>query len=129
MSHLKTHLMATSTPEIKIDGESFNRRVLKATPTERALYAHDLEVGLINIYPHTRHQARDLTQCSAGYQSTVHKLTDRELERLRRGWTSLAALHTSTTDGDVLRLVRKIGPDRVLRAIDLITAPQMAAAE
>jgi hypothetical protein len=122
--------MGPTGPEIKIDGAAFHRRVRKATPTERALYAHDLQAGLIGIGPFTGPQARFLAQCSFGYQNTVNKLAPHELERLRRGWVKLAELHNTMTDGDVLRLVKRIGADRVLRAIDMLTAPpQMIAAE
>jgi hypothetical protein len=57
------------------------------------------------------------------------RLTDYEAGRVRRGFVTLAELHTTMCDGDVIRLVEKVGPDRVLHAIDMMTAPTLVAAE
>ena len=59
----------------------------------------------------------------------VTRLSDHERDRLRRRWTTLTELHARVCDGAVLRLVKRIGPDRVLRALDIVTAPQAIAAE
>jgi hypothetical protein len=121
--------MASVAVEVKITGAELNRRVDKSTPTERALLAHDLVTGRIEVAQFTTHQARLLAKCSQPYQYQVMRLSDHERHRLRCRWTTLAELHSKVCDGAVLRLVRKIGPDRVLRALDIVTAPQAVAAE
>ena len=65
----------------------------------------------------------------AAYQYQVSRLSDHERHRLRCRWTTLTELHAKVCDGAVLRLVNRIGPDRVMRALDIVTAPQAVAAE
>lgn len=128
MSTLRTHFMASVAVEVKLSGAEFTRRVDKSTPTERALLAHDLASGRIELSHFTSHQARALAKCSQAYQYNVSRLSDHERHRLRCRWTTLGELHAKVCDGAVLRLVRKIGPDRVMRALDIMTTPQSAVA-
>ena len=126
---LRDALMASVAVEVKLTGAEFQRRVNKSTPTEKALLAYDLASGRIELSQFTSHQAKGLATCSQAYQYQVSRLTDHERDRLRRRWTTLAELHGKVCDGAVLRLVKRIGPDRVLRALDIVTAPQAVAAE
>jgi hypothetical protein len=63
MSSLKTRLMASgateikSRPEVTIPADEWERRIRKATPTERALFARDTVTGLTSVYPFNRRLA------------------------------------------------------------------------
>jgi hypothetical protein len=126
---MRSALLASVAPEVKITGAELLHRVDKSTPTERALLAHDLASGRIEVAHFTTHQAKVLARCSQAYQYQVSRLSDHERHRLRCRRTTLGELHAKVCDGAVLRLVKRIGPDRVMRALDIVTAPQAVAAE
>ncbi|MCK1447752.1 hypothetical protein IVB34_34440 [Bradyrhizobium sp. 2] len=114
------------------DGRQLCRRLRKLSPAERALLAHDLEQGSISNL--TGPQCAALAQVSLSYLNSVRRASAEERERLALGCVSLSCLHNqyrhrTATDADVERIVVKIGPDRVMRALDAITRPMAEAAE
>ena len=66
--------------------------------------------------------------------NTIGAATAEERELLERGRLTLSDLHNkhrrcSVTDEDVVRILFDLGPDRVYRALDTITAPTRVAVE
>ena len=116
-----------------IDGRQLSRRLKKLSPEKRALLAHDLERGarLENL---TRAQAAAMTKVAPSYIATVDRASAEERKQLGYGWLTLSWLHNAhrrrpVTDADVERIVKKIGADRIMRALDKITSPVLEAAE
>jgi hypothetical protein len=62
------------------------------------------------------------------YLNTIRKASDDERKRLACGRLSLSSLHNAhrrrpVSDADVEAMVKKIGPDRIWRALDRLTSP------
>ena len=133
----KARVGKTAPGPMVIDGKAFTRLVREATPTARAFYAFDLQVGNRVLSPMTSTQARLVSGCSQGYQATVLGLSDHERQLVLQNQASLAHFHTRIdSDDEVIRAVLKFGPDRILsvigpdqitRALDIMTAPAIAA--
>ncbi|MGY3125004.1 hypothetical protein ACVWXQ_008941 [Bradyrhizobium sp. S3.14.4] len=122
---------ATAPTAHQYDGRKLSR-LRNLSAEKRALLAFDLQHGA-RLYNLTRAQAAAVAKVAPSYIGTVATASDEERQRLAYGWTSLSAIHNRhrrpATDADIERIVKKIGPDRVMRALDRITAPELAAAE
>ena len=120
-------LTNTSTIVPDVDGRELSRRLRKLTPAERAILAFDLQCGSL-IRP-TPSQAAAVTKASIRYVNTISRATAEERELLECGRLSVSALHSKyrrpVTDADIERFVVKIGLDRVWRALDRVTAPEL----
>jgi|SRR5215472_10067784 len=113
-------------PVRTITGRELNRRIKSSSPARRALLAYELERGVTQIVRPTYAQAMALTQASAGYVTTVARLSEHERTQLGHGWLSLSQLHKrrrGARDAEIDRLVAQYGADAFLRALDRATAP------
>ena len=108
--HLRT--LPTTATVGNINGRKLSRRK-KITPTHRALLAYELQTGALSVHHFTRKQALALTKASLGYATTVGRATAKERTKITRGVLSIS--------ND--RLVAPLGAERVLAAVDRITAP------
>jgi hypothetical protein len=117
-----------------INGRQLAYRLQKLNSAKRALLARDLECGAVHLQNLTRPQAATLTRVSVSYVNTVQRASLEERKRLACGLLTLSALHNKhrrqpVSDADVERIVIKIGADRVMSALDRITAPVLVAAQ
>jgi hypothetical protein len=71
-------------------------------------------------------QAAAVVGISRSYVSTARHASAEDRLALKRGWLTLSWLHNKRqkrmTDAAVERAVVRLGPDRVLRALDRLTA-------
>jgi hypothetical protein len=127
------HQINVPRPGVKeIVGRKLAGRIRRLSPTFRALLAHEMESGRVIVHALSRKQAVQLTGASVGYVNTIHRLSDEQRELLKRGALSLSKLHSShksLTDAEIDHLVIKLGPERIMRALDRYTQPQRFAAE
>ena len=83
-------------------------------------------------------QSRLVSGCSQGYQTTVLGLSDQERQLVLQNRASLAHFHTRIDSDDELihvlmkfgmdRVLSVIGPEQIMRALDIMTAPAVVAA-
>jgi hypothetical protein len=131
---IRAGAIAPASDPDKISGRQFAHRLTKLNTTERALVAYGLECGAVHLQNLTRPQAAMLTRVSVSYVNTIQRASPAELELLACGWLQLSELHNKhrhqpATDADVEQVVLKLGPNRVMSALDRITAPVLDAAE
>ena len=115
-----------------VQGSIIKRIARAASPAERALLAADLEDGRVIIERPTSWQARTLTGASAPYHNAVRKLSPVERNALRTGALKLSQLlrqRWEPSDAKLDRLIARYGANRVMAALDRVTAPQRVAAE
>jgi len=76
-------------------------------------------------------QAAVVMDVAASYVATAKTLTPEQLEDVKRGRVSLSSFHhnKSVSDARIERFITKAGADRVLSALDKLTAPFRVAAE
>jgi hypothetical protein len=132
MDPLPSSTTETTTAVKKINGQKLSRRAKKGlSPTFLALLALDLTTGAVEMSSFTGTQAKAVTGASASYLTTAKKLTPEQLEDVKRGRVSLSTFHNNKTvsDARIDRFIAKAGADRVLSAIDKLTAPFRVAAE
>jgi hypothetical protein len=99
------------------------------SPTFRALLAHEFESGACWLHSLTRRQACALTGASIGYVHTLAHATEQEREAVKRGVLSLSDIHNRPpSDAAIDRVIARLGPDRVLAALDRLTMPQRCEA-
>src|SRR6516162_3857866 len=111
-------------PQISFTGRELSRLVKEASTAKRALLAHDLEQGRVQVVDLTRAQSAALAKISLSYANTAARLTQDERLRLVCGVVSLAELHRNRrTNADIVDLVLEIGPDGVMDALDALTVP------
>jgi hypothetical protein len=119
-------------PPEHIDGRRLGRRLKKLSITRRAMLACDLECG-VPVQNFTAGQASMLAKVPACYVRALRRASDEERRALERGSLSLSALQhrpRPITDAELERVVVKVGPDRVMRVLDKLTAPvPLVAAE
>ena len=127
--HIESFPGVNISPSRDLNGHKLSRRVQRGlSPTFRALLAYQLESGGVCVHHLTRKQALALARASSGYVSTVARLSPQERDQLGKGILSLSALHNRPpTDADVDRIVTKLGPTRVMAALDRLTRPAEAA--
>ena len=110
-----------------LDGRKLSRRLHKLNATRRAQLAADLVTGELCFLNLTPRQAAELLDVSRPYIDTLTRATVKDRARLEYGLVTLSELHKrrrQPTDSDIERMVTKIGPDRVWRVLDKITAPK-----
>jgi hypothetical protein len=109
------------------------------TATWRAFLALDLASDGLTLA-----QACAVAGASIGYVATLRRLTTYERNAVREGRVSLGSFHTrkpfavkpehgkhfdgdvpTPSDDEVERIVLRLGPMRVLNAVDKLTAPDM----
>ena len=105
-------------------GRLYERKPAPTLSTERrAMAALELVEGPAR-WP--ARQAAALVGISATYLSTARHASAEERQALERGWLTLSWIHNkrrrAPTDAAVERAVKRLGPDRVLRALDRMTA-------
>ena len=103
-------IFVPQTPEF-VDGVKLHRQVVKLVPRHRALIALDLESGSLRLASLTRRQAAAIAKVSL---STVAR------ERHPQ---------PPPTDAAIERVIKRLGCDRVMAALDRLTTPTMQAAE
>jgi hypothetical protein len=110
-----------------ITGRRLSRLIKQASAADRALLAHKLEQGEVLLVRPTRAQATMLAHASPSYVGTIGRLTADERLQLARGELSLSRLHNNhryvATDTAIDRIVAKLGAERVMAALDRMTAP------
>jgi ethanolamine ammonia-lyase large subunit len=117
-----------------INLHKLNRKVRRGlSPTHAALLAYELETGTLRLYGLPRHEACRHTHASASYVATIARATAEERAALKRGEIALGQLHNKPkappSDAEVDRIIAKIGPDRIMAALDRYTQPHLMAAE
>jgi hypothetical protein len=114
-------------PVRMLTGRRFNYLIRRGAPRDRALIARDLEQGTLQIFGLTRAQAVALAKISSGYITTVNRLSNAERLQLARGELELSPLHKRrrdlSTDAQIDRLIARLGSERVMAALDRLTAP------
>jgi len=124
MLHFSVPTTSDPTPVKDINGRKLARRLKKGlSPTFRALLAHEFESGAV-LHDLTRRQACKLLQVGASYVGTVAKSSPENRKKIERGELALSALHNTPTDRQLDRLITRLGPDRVMEALDRCTRPQ-----
>ncbi len=112
---------------VKITGRKLAARASRARPAQRALLAHDLETGRIELIQPTRRQALALTGASGGYLNAVSCLSNDDQARLRNGYVTLSRLHRNVAERTIESFVKRVGVARVFNVIDRLTQPAVAA--
>jgi hypothetical protein len=115
-----------------IVGRRLTRRLKGITPDLRALLAHEMVAGEAVLHRLTQAQAAVLVHVSLPYVSTVSRASPEQREDIRRRRLSLSALYhkrRQPTDAKLDRLIARYGADRIMAALDRVTAPQRVAAE
>jgi hypothetical protein len=124
----------TSIPTI-VHGRHLALGLHRLSASQRALLAFELTTGAVTLCGLTRKQAARIAGANTDYVSRVAHISDSEREQLRGGGLRLSKTHPrqprELSDAEIDHLVRTVGPDRVMAAIDRLTAPefQFAAAE
>lgn len=121
-------------PKIRlIDGKRLSRKLATGaiSPSHRALLASELTSGQAAMSHFTGAQAAVVMDVAASYVATAKTLTPEQLEDVKRGRVSLSSFHhnKSVSDARIERFITKAGADRVLSALDKLTAPFRVAAE
>ncbi|MDI2073898.1 MULTISPECIES: hypothetical protein [Bradyrhizobium] len=111
----------------EIDGVWLSRHLNRLSPAERALLAYQLSEG--SLRNPTRPQSAMMMRVSVSYVNTIAAATAEERVLLECGRLALSDLHNKhrrgpVNDANVERIVLKLGADRILRALDRITAPE-----
>jgi hypothetical protein len=120
-----------TTPAVKkINGKKLSRRLKSLSPTFLALLANELMSGTAVVSHLTFEQAKAVTGASTGYLTTVRRLTPEQLEQVKREPASLSPFHNKRemTDAEIERRIVKMGIEKVLAAIDRLTAPPVLVA-
>ena len=115
-----------------MSGRDLDREVRAADPAKRALLAADIEAGRVIVERPTARQARQLTQASTSYQYAARRLSPMERTAARVGRLNLAAKARERRpfpDTKIDKLVKDIGPERFMTALDRLTRPTAIAAE
>lgn len=113
-----------------ISGRELGRMLRRSSPSQRAVIADDLRTGRLEVGPLTERQARWQTGASHGYVHIVSKLTDPERTAVADGSRKLsefAGRRCEPTDAEVGRFVQRVGTVRLVRIIGANTL--MAAIE
>ena len=119
---------------VNIDARLLRKFKQKLNISERALFAANLATGdacLKNIPPTL---GAKLFGVSIGYVHTMRRATNQEALAVICGATTISALHNrrlkqAPDDAAIERLVVKLGPDRILRALERLTAPEAVVVE
>jgi hypothetical protein len=101
-------------------------------PARRALLAVDAEAGTLAVTDLSRAQSSRLFEVSSGYVATIMHMTVEERIRIRAMPELLSGEHNrprEITDAAVISFVHMAGADRILAALDELTAPTLIAAE
>jgi hypothetical protein len=115
-----------------IVGRRLARRLRSISPDYRALLAHELVAGDVVVHRLSQTQAAALVRVSQPYVSAVSRASPEEREQIKRHRLSLSALHNKRrkpSDDKLDRFIRRYGADRIMAALDRMTAPQRRAAE
>jgi hypothetical protein len=117
---------------VNIDARTLRKLRKRLNASERALFAANLATGdacLENIPPAL---GAKLLGVSVGYVHTMRRATNQERLAVVCGAATISALHNRhrhqpPDDAAVERTVTKLGPDRVMRALERLTAPKAVA--
>ena len=112
-------------PAIKLSGKRLARwlRAGVIDPDFAARLAYRLQVGTVVVGDFTDKQSRLLTGASRAELAAV-----RRKHRQANGNGKRVLYRRYPTDSDIDAVVAKIGADRVMKALDRYTQPQMFAA-
>jgi hypothetical protein len=115
----------------KVLGQKLSRKLKAISPSHRALLTHGLMNGEVELSHITFKQAKVVTEVSVGYANTAGKLTAEQREQVEHG-LSLSGFHNSkqpVTEAMIDKFIARAGAERVLNALDKLTAPVLVAAE
>jgi hypothetical protein len=120
-------------PAIKLSGKRLAkwRKMGVITPDFAARLAYGLQVGRFAVGDFTDKQSRLLTGASRADLAAVRRSARRKHRQHRangNGQHARVLYRRDPTDSDVDAIVAKIGADRVMKALDRHTQPQMFAA-
>jgi hypothetical protein len=125
--HAPYNAPARSTPAPSVYlGKDLANRARKSTATERALLAVELSGGVVDRL--TPQQATKLAGANQRYVSTLRGMTELERAAVKGGRLKLADRVNQPSDAKIDELVQRIGPARVMDALDRITKPASVAA-
>jgi hypothetical protein len=116
---------STPTPPVKIDWV-FAAPLSPATV--KAIAAYDLVVHQGNSRPNACRKV----DASPAYLAILLRITEPERKEVCNGWRSLSSFVTANrrcSDMGIRSFIRRVGADRVLRQLDILTAPIAPAAE
>lgn len=108
------HSLNPNTIPVHITGRKLNRKLRDASASERAVIIDDLRTGRLIITDFTTGQTRQLAAVSLVAADRRPPDEERRAARL---------------DHQADLAVERLGVDRIFRALDKITSPQLAAAE
>jgi len=115
---------------VKIDGRKLAKRRRRISATHRAMLAYQLAHGEVVLSRLTNAQACAIAGANREYVATIAAASDLDRGRVRQGFLPLADLHKrrkqTRSDTAIDRLVERIGPARVMQALDRLTAPRAA---
>lgn len=112
-----------------LSGRDLDCVVQASTPTKRALLAADIEAGRVIIERPTARQARVLARANFPYASAARRLSPMERVAARIGRLNLAAKareRRPISDAKLDKLISEIGDERMMAALDRLTAPVAA---
>jgi hypothetical protein len=114
-----------------VNGRKLDRRLKQGlSDAHRALLALDLENGTACLHHLTRRQAKRLMGANQRIVASLRRASAEEQEKFKRGLLSLGELRARVpSDAAIDKLIAKLGPERVLMALDRITRPTLVAAE
>jgi hypothetical protein len=134
MLYRQNPAQATPAPR-EIVGRRLAKRLAQGriSPTHAALLALELECGALWLHHLGRRQAQRLTGANLRHVTSLRRASAEQREQVKKGLLPLAELTPRApgvpTDADVDRVVRELGADRVMAALDRITRPSLVAAE
>jgi hypothetical protein len=105
-----------------VTGKELARALRRQGAAAKAVTAADIAAGRLVIDRPTPKQARAVTGASASYVGTALALSPMERQAFRAGRLKLADAR-ALSDARLDKLVHRIGPDKVMAALDRATAP------
>jgi hypothetical protein len=115
---------------ITLTGRQLARSARQLNPTARAVLSEQLRAGSVQVMKLTAGQARRLSGASFGYANALHRATRQEWDDVVSGRRKLADLvNKPMSDAALDKLIIKLGPGRVMAALDRHTSPSLVAAE
>jgi hypothetical protein len=118
--------MSTAVVKTTITGKSLAQRVPYMSASERALLAHDIARGEVEISRPTLCQAVQLARANRTYASRVARLSSDDREKIRDGSLKLPNKlppERPLSDADIDQLIEAVGVQRFWEAIDRYTQP------
>ena len=109
-----------------VTGRALARLIRKGNPTSRAMLAADWVAGRLIVEKPTIGQASTWTRASRPYTYAARRLTAQGRNAVRAGRLKLTDVVRNgrpLNDDKLVALVKELGPDRVMSALDRITTP------